>query len=170
MDKYILAIDQGTTSTRAIIFDQESNLIAIAQKELTMLYPHPGWVEQSANELWASVVSVISEVLAKANLKAGNIAAIGITNQRETTILWEKQSGLPIDHAIVWQSKQSDHYVQKLKEQGLEGWIQKKSGLRLDPYFSASKIRFLLDKHHLQKEAEEGKILFGTVDSWPRRI
>lgn len=87
MDKYILAIDQGTTSTRAIIFDQESNLIAIAQKELTMLYPHPGWVEQSANELWASVVSVISEVLAKANLKAGNIAAIGITNQRETTIL-----------------------------------------------------------------------------------
>ena len=166
MDKYILAIDQGTTSTRAIIFDQESNLIAIAQKELTMLYPHPGWVEQSANELWASVVSVISEVLAKANLKAGNVAAIGITNQRETTILWEKQSGLPIDHAIVWQSKQSDHYVQKLKEQGLEGWIQKKSGLRLDPYFSASKIRFLLDKHHLQKEAEVGKILFGTVDSF----
>lgn len=164
--KYILSIDQGTTSTRAIIFDHESNLIAVAQKELMTLYPHPGWVEQSANELWASVVSVISEVLAKANLKASDILAIGITNQRETTILWDKHTGLPIDNAIVWQSKQSDSYIQELKKQDLGAWIQEKTGLLLDPYFSASKIRYLLDKHDLQAKAEAGDILFGTVDSF----
>ena len=162
----MLAIDQGTTSTRAIIFDHESNLIAVAQKELTMYYPHPGWVEQSANELWASVVSVISEVLAKANLRATDIAGIGITNQRETTILWEKASGLPIGNAIVWQSRQSDSYIQALKDANQGEWIREKTGLMLDPYFSASKIRFLLDQYDLQEKAEAGEILFGTVDSF----
>lgn len=167
MDKYILAIDQGTTSTRAIIFDQESNLIAIAQKELTMLYPHPGWVEQSANELWASVVSVISEVLAKANLKAGNVAAIGITNQRETAIVWDKKTGEPIYHAIVWQSRQTAEICRQLAEDGREQMIREKTGLLIDPYFSATKVKWILD--HVQgarERAEKGELLFGTVDSF----
>ena len=120
MKQYIMAIDQGTTSSRAILFDQASNIIAVAQKELETYYPHPGWVEQNANDLWASVVGVMNEVLARSGISSEQIAAIGITNQRETCVAWEKESGQPIDFAIVWQSRQSDSYCQQLKEEGRE--------------------------------------------------
>ena len=166
MKQYIMAIDQGTTSSRAILFDQASNIIAVAQKELETYYPHPGWVEQNANDLWASVVGVMNEVLARSGISSEQIAAIGITNQRETCVVWEKESGQPIDFAIVWQSRQSDSYCQQLKEEGREAWIRQKTGLQIDPYFSASKLRFLLDKHHAQQRAERGELCFGTIDTW----
>lgn len=166
MKQYIMAIDQGTTSSRAILFDESSNIIATAQKEVDTYYPHPGWVEQNANDIWASVVGVMNEVVARSNISSEQIAAVGITNQRETTVIWEKKSGKPIDFAIVWQSRQSDHYCRELKEQGKEEWIKRKTGLQLDPYFSASKIRFLLDKHDAQQRAEQGELCFGTIDTW----
>lgn len=167
MQNYVMAIDQGTTSTRAILFDQQSNIIGIAQKELENYYPHPGWVEQNANDIWASTVGVMFEVLAKTGIKDTQIAAIGITNQRETTVVWDKESGQPIYFAIVWQSRQSDSYCEVFKAQGLEEMIKEKTGLLLDPYFSASKIRFILD--HVagaQERAERGELLFGTMDTW----
>ena len=167
MQNYVMSIDQGTTSTRAILFDQQSNIIGIAQKELENYYPHPGWVEQNANDIWASTVGVMFEVLAKTGIKDTQIAAIGITNQRETTVVWDKESGQPIYFAIVWQSRQSDSYCEAFKAQGLEEMIKDKTGLLLDPYFSASKIRFILD--HVagaQERAERGELLFGTMDTW----
>lgn len=166
MKRYILAIDQGTTSSRAILFDEMSNILAVAQKEVDTYYPHPGWVEQNANDIWASVVGVMNEVVARSGIRSEQIAAIGITNQRETSVIWEKESGQPIGFAIVWQSRQSDSYCQWLKEEGRETWIREKTGLQLDPYFSASKIRFLLDRHGLQERAERGELCFGTIDSW----
>ena len=123
MKQYIMAIDQGTTSSRAILFDESSNIIATAQKEVDTYYPHPGWVEQNANDIWASVVGVMNEVVARSNISSEQIAAVGITNQRETTVIWEKNSGKPIDFAIVWQSRQSDHYCRELNEQGKEEGI-----------------------------------------------
>lgn len=167
MQKYILAIDQGTTSTRAILFDKDSNMIAVAQKELENYYPQPGWVEQNANDIWASTVGVMIEAVAKAGIREEQIAAIGITNQRETSVVWDKQSGQPISFAIVWQSRQSDAYCVQLKQEGKEAWIREKTGLLLDPYFSASKLRFLLDHvEGAQQRAENGELLFGTMDSW----
>lgn len=167
MQNYIMAIDQGTTSTRAILFDQQSNILGVAQKELENYYPHPGWVEQNANDIWASTVGVIFEVLAKTGIQDTQIAAIGITNQRETTVVWDKESGQPISFAIVWQSRQSDSYCEELKAQGLEEMIKAKTGLLLDPYFSASKIRFILDHvDGAQERAERGELLFGTMDTW----
>ena len=166
MKRYILAIDQGTTSSRAILFDEMSNILAVAQKEVDTYNPHPGWVEQNANDIWASVVGVMNEVVARSGIRSEQIAAIGITNQRETSVIWEKESGQPIGFAIVWQSRQSDSYCQRLKEEGRETWIREKTGLQLDPYFSASKIRFLLDRHGLQERAERGELCFGTIDSW----
>ncbi len=166
METYIMAIDQGTTSTRAILFDKKTQVIGIAQKELENFYPQPGWVEQDANDIWASVVGVMFEVLAKTGIKAKQIAAIGMTNQRETTVVWDKATGKPIYNAIVWQSRQSDRYTQQLKEEGKEPWIKQKTGLLLDPYFSASKIRFILDETDSQQRAEEGELLFGTIDTW----
>lgn len=166
MKRYILAIDQGTTSSRAILFDEMSNILAVAQKEVDTYYPHPGWVEQNANDIWASVVGVMNEVAARSGIRSEQIAAIGITNQRETSVIWEKESGQPIGFAIVWQSRQSDSYCQRLKEEGRGTWIREKTGLQLDPYFSASKIRFLLDRHGLQERAERGELCFGTIDSW----
>lgn len=167
METYIMAIDQGTTSTRAMLFDKESNIIGIAQKELENFYPQPGWVEQNANDIWGSVVGVMFEVIAKTGITDANIAAIGITNQRETTIVWDKATGQPVSFAIVWQSRQSASYCEKLKEEGKEEWIKEKTGLLLDPYFSASKIRYILDHiENGQKRAENGELLFGTVDTW----
>lgn len=167
MKSYIMAIDQGTTSTRAILFDHDSNVIGIAQKELENFYPHPGWVEQNAKEIWASTVAVMFEVTAKYNVKAEEIAAIGITNQRETTVVWDRETGEPIYFAIVWQSRQSDEYCVKLKEEGKEPLIREKTGLLLDPYFSASKIRWILDHvEGAQQRAENGELLCGTIDSW----
>lgn len=167
MSKYICSIDQGTTSTRAILFDKQSNIIAVAQKECDNLYPQPGWVEQNANVIYASVISVINEVVAIANINMSDIAAIGITNQRETTIVWDKKTGKPVSFAIVWQSRQSDCYCQEMKEKGYEEFFYKKCGLVLDPYFSASKIRFILDHTpNGQERAENGELLFGTVETF----
>ena len=167
MKTYILVIDQGTTSTRAILFDHESNIVGMAQKDLKTDYPHPGWVEQDANEIWAGTVGVVYEVIAKCAVKEAQIAAIGITNQRETTIIWDKESGQPIYPAIVWQSRQSNCYIEQWKGEGREAWVKEKTGLLLDPYFSASKIRFILDHvEGAQARAEAGELLFGTVDSW----
>lgn len=167
MKSYVMAIDQGTTSTRAILFDHDSNVIGIAQKELDNYYPHPGWVEQNAKEIWGSCVAVMFEVMAKYNVKAEEIAAIGITNQRETTIVWDKETGEPIYFAVVWQSRQSDEYCVQLKEAGKEPLIKEKTGLLLDPYFSASKIRWILDHvEGAQQRGERGELLCGTIDTW----
>ncbi len=167
MTKYICAIDQGTTSTRAILFDKQSNIIAVAQKECENYYPKPGWVEQNANKIYASVIGVINEVVAISNIKMSDIAAIGITNQRETTIVWDKETGQPVSYAIVWQSRQSDSYCQEMKEKGYEDFFYKKCGLVLDPYFSASKIRYILDHiENGQQRAENGELLFGTVETF----
>lgn len=161
-----MAIDQGTSSTRAIIFDKQGHNVAMAQKQLENFYPNPGWVEQDARVIWASVVGVMFEVLAKSGIKDQQISAIGITNQRETTVVFDKDTGEPIYHAIVWQSRQSEHYCQALKQQGKEAWIKEKTGLLLDPYFSASKIRFILDTTNSQQKAIDGDLLFGTIDTW----
>ena len=167
MNSYILAIDQGTTSTRAIIFDKHSQVLAVAAEEIKQYYPKPGWVEQDANEIWISVLTVMARALIDANIKANQIASIGITNQRETTIIWDRETGNPVYHAIVWQSRQTQDICNTLKEKGLEDMIKSKTGLVIDPYFSGSKIRWILD--HIsngQQLAEQNKLMFGTIDSW----
>ena len=167
MKKYILAIDQGTTSSRAILFDHNRNIKGIAQKEFPQFYPHAGWVEQNADDIWMSVKSVISECLIKSNVKPNEIAAIGITNQRETSILWDKKSGLPVYNAIVWQSRQSDEVCKQWKDAGYEEMVKEKCGLRIDAYFSATKIKWMLDHiEGLRERCENNEILFGTVDTW----
>ena len=167
MDKFILALDQGTTSSRAMLFTKEGTVKATAQKTFQQHFPYPGWVEHDPNEIWASQASVATEVMARGNVDSSQIAAIGITNQRETTIVWERRSGKPIMNAIVWQDRRTTGLCQKLKEKGLEPLIQQKTGLLLDPYFSASKIRWILD--HIPgsiERAAKGELCFGTVDSW----
>lgn len=167
MEKYILAIDQGTTSSRAILFDQQRNIKEIAQKEFPQIYPQAGWVEQDANDIWLSVLAVVADCIQKAKIEPSQIAAIGISNQRETTILWDKKTGMPVYSAIVWQSRQSEKICDELKAKGYESLINKKCGLRIDPYFSATKIKWILDHVDGVKErANRGEILFGTVDSW----
>ena len=165
MNKYILAIDQGTTSTRAILFDKKANPFQSAQKEVNCIYPSLGWVEQDPLEIWLSVIGVINELLVKANITMSSIDSIGITNQRETTVVWDKKTGMPVYNAIVWQSRQSIDICDSLNE--YKEIIHKKTGLLINPYFSASKIRFILD--HIkdgQKRAENGELLFGTIDTW----
>ncbi|HOJ45689.1 MAG TPA: glycerol kinase GlpK [Bacilli bacterium] len=164
MKKYVLAIDQGTTSSRAIIFDEKANIIASASEEIVCRYPKPGWVEQDPLEIWYSVSAVVNEALIKANLTMRRIATIGITNQRETTIVWDKKTGLPVYPAIVWQSRQSSDICDKVAEH--REMIHQKTGLLLNPYFSASKIRFILDAIKGDARAKRGELLFGTVDSW----
>ena len=167
MQKYILAIDQGTTSIRAILFDKDSNMIAVAQKELENYYPQPGWVEQNANDIWASTVGVMFEVLAKTGVKDTQIAAIGITNQRETTIVWEKATGKPVYNAIVWQCRRTAEKVEELVKDGFGEKIHKKTGLIPDAYFSATKLAWILDHIEQGRErAKNGELLFGTVDTW----
>ena len=163
--KYILSIDQGTTSTRAILFNHEGQVVGIAQKELECLFPRSGWVEQDALSIWLSVVYVISEITIKCNITMKDIDSIGITNQRETTIIWDKNTGMPIYNAIVWQSRQSAPICDALADK--KDFIHQKTGLLINPYFSASKIRFILDKvANAQEKAENGELMFGTVDSW----
>lgn len=167
MKKYILSIDQGTTSTRAILFDHESHLVAIAQKEITTYYPQNGWVEQNANDIWASVMGVIFEVVAKAGCTLDDVAGIGITNQRETTVIWDKKTGIPIYFAIVWQSRQSNYVCEQIKKDHMADYIKETTGLANDPYFSATKIRFILDKAEgAQRKAENGELAFGTIESF----
>lgn len=163
----ILAIDQGTTSTRAILFNKKGEIIEKAQQEITCLYPKPGWVEQDANEIWISTLSVLNSVLLSPKVDINQIKGIGITNQRETTILWDKRTGRPLYNAIVWQSRQTESICENWKEQGFEEIVKEKTGLLIDPYFSASKIRFLLDHvPRIQEKVANGDVLFGTVDSY----
>ncbi|MEE8810154.1 glycerol kinase GlpK, partial [Lactimicrobium sp.] len=167
MEKYIMAIDQGTTSSRAILFDHSGQIISSAQKEFTQIFRKPGWVEHDANEIWLSVLSVMATCLQQAHVQPDQVAGIGITNQRETTVIWNKDTGLPICNAIVWQSRQTADICDKLKADGYEDIFRKKTGLRIDPYFSGTKIRWMLDAvPGAQKLAEEGKLYAGTIDSW----
>ena len=166
-EKYILSIDEGTTSTRAIIFDHNGNEVVSAQKEITQYFPEPGWVEHDANEIWMAVQTTIANAFIQSGIWPGQIAAIGITNQRETTVVWDKETGEPIYRAVVWQSRQTTELAEKLKKEGYGEKIREKTGLIIDPYFSATKIRWILD--HVpgaQEKAEQGKLLFGTIDSW----
>jgi glycerol kinase len=166
-EKYILALDQGTTSSRAIIFDHSGNIINVAQKEFTQFYPNPGWVEHDAEEIWSSQYGVLAEVLAKKNISPQQIAAIGITNQRETTIVWDRATGKPIHHAIVWQDRRTAEFCDELKSRGLSKTIQEKTGLIIDAYFSATKLKWIIDNVPGAKtKAANGELAFGTVDSW----
>jgi glycerol kinase len=167
MEQYILALDQGTTSSRAILFNQKGEIVHIAQKEFTQYFPKPGWVEHNANEIWGSVLAVIASVLSEAEVKPEQVAAIGITNQRETTVVWDKHSGLPIYHAIVWQSRQTADICEQLKQQGYDDLFRKKTGLLIDPYFSGTKVKWILDNvEGAREKAEKGDLLFGTIDTW----
>lgn len=164
---YIMSIDQGTTSTRAIIFDKEGNPKWRYAKDITQYFPEPGWVEHDANEIWISVLTVIAGVLIESGVKPEEIDSIGITNQRETTVIWDKKTGRPIYHAVVWQSKQTNEISSQLVRAGYKEFIQQKTGLIIDSYFSATKIRWVLDHvEGAQQRAEKGELLFGTIDSW----
>lgn len=167
MKKYIIALDQGTTSSRAMVFDHEGTIVASAQKELTQFYPRPGYVEQDPLEIYASQSGVLAEVMAKGDLSPEEIAGIGISNQRETTILWEKDTGRPVYNAIVWQCRRTAEICEELKAAGHEDYIRENTGLLIDAYFSGTKIKWILDHvPGLRERAEKGEILFGTVDSW----
>ncbi len=165
--KYILALDQGTTSSRAILFDHDGLIKAVAQKEIKQLFPKPGWVEHDPEEIWKSQCSVAIEATKKAGIFKEDVAAMGITNQRETTILWDRRTGDPLYNAIVWQDRRTSDICASLKEEGLEKVFRKKTGLLLDPYFSGTKIKWILENiPDAREKAESGKLAFGTVDSW----
>ncbi len=167
MSNYILALDQGTTSSRAIVFSHDGNIVSSAQREFRQILPSPGHVEHDAEEIWSSQLQVAQEALRKQSLAASDIAAIGLTNQRETTLLWERDSGKPIGNAIVWQSRISAGICDRLKSDGLESTFRRKTGLVIDAYFSATKIKYLLDQHTgLRARAERGEVLFGTIDAF----
>ncbi|MEJ8544506.1 glycerol kinase GlpK [Brevibacillus borstelensis] len=165
--KYVLAIDQGTTSSRAILFDRQGSIAGMAQKEFAQLFPQPGWVEHNALDIWSSVVGVIGEVLASHNVSAQEVAAVGITNQRETTVVWNRHTGVPIYHAIVWQSRQTADICEELKSRGYDELFRKKTGLLIDAYFSGTKVKWILDNvEGARALAEQGDLLFGTIDTW----
>ncbi|EHL78980.1 glycerol kinase GlpK [Bacillus smithii] len=167
MEKYILALDQGTTSSRAILFDKEGKIVHTAQREFHQLFPQPGWVEHNPNEIWGSILACIATVLSEAGIEAKQVAGIGITNQRETTVVWEKDTGKPIYNAIVWQSRQTADICEQLKEKGYNELFHKKTGLLIDPYFSGTKIKWILDHVEGARErAKKGELLFGTIDTW----
>lgn len=165
--KYVIALDQGTTSSRTIIFDHDANVVAISQREFSQIYPKAGWVEHDPMEIWASQSSTLIEALARAGIHSDEVASIGITNQRETTVLWDKTTGKPIYNAIVWQCRRSQPLCESLREAGYEDYIRQNTGLVLDPYFSATKIRWILDNvAGAREKAEAGELLFGTIDTW----
>lgn len=167
MDKYIMALDLGTTSCRCIIFDKNGRICSAAQKEFTQYFPQPGWVEHDAEEIWATQTGLMYEAMSKIDITINEIAGIGITNQRETTVLWDKETGRPVHKAIVWQCRRTAGYCDKLKKLGMAEFFRSKTGLVLDAYFSATKLRWLLDNAAGAREcAEKGELLFGTVDSW----
>ncbi|MDG0793761.1 glycerol kinase GlpK [Cohnella ginsengisoli] len=166
-NRYILALDQGTTSSRAIIFDKAGHAVAAAQQEIKQYFPKPGWVEHDANEIWLSVLGVIARVLTDADIRPEQIDAIGITNQRETTVIWDRHSGRPIHRAIVWQSRQTNDICEALRQRGLDGLFRQKTGLLVDAYFSGTKAKWLLDHVEGAREmAARGDLLFGTIDTW----
>ena len=163
--KYICALDAGTTSNRCIIFDHESNIVSMVQREFTQIYPKPGWVEHNPSEIWSTMLGAAVEALQKADIDPSEIAAIGITNQRETTIVWDKNTGEPVYNAIVWQCRRTAEYCDSLKEKGLEDKFRKKTGLVIDAYFSGTKLKWILDNvPGARKKAENGDLLFGTVE------
>ncbi|MDB5260905.1 MAG: glycerol kinase [Adhaeribacter sp.] len=167
MAKYILAFDQGTTSSRAIVFNRQGAIVSMAQKEFTQIYPQPGWVEHDANEIWSTQIGVAAEAILKASLHASDVQAIGITNQRETTVVWDRRTGEAIGNAIVWQDRRTADYCDQLRTQGFDTFIREKTGLVIDAYFSATKIRWMLE--HVagaREKAEAGHLAFGTIDSW----
>ncbi len=165
--KYIIALDQGTTSSRAVLLDHNANVVEIAQREFTQIYPRAGWVEHNPMEIWATQSSTLNEVVAKAGITSDEIAAIGITNQRETTIVWEKATGTPVYNAIVWQCRRTADITDKLKADGHEEYIRNTTGLVVDPYFSGTKVKWILDNvEGAREKAERGELLFGTVDTW----
>ncbi len=167
MSKFILSFDQGTTSSRAIIFNKQGNILSTAQKEFTQIFPKPGWVEHDANEIWSTQLGVATEAILKAGITVHDLAAIGITNQRETTIVWDRKTSQPIYNAIVWQDKRTSDYCNQLKKEGLEQTIKEKTGLVIDSYFSATKIKWILDNVDGAKaKAANGELCFGTVDAW----
>ncbi|CAL1518419.1 glycerol kinase GlpK [Chitinophaga sp. MM2321] len=167
MTKYIMALDQGTTSSRAIIFDKAGAVISVAQKEFTQLFPQPGWVEHDPAEIWSSQIGVATEAMAKIGLEGGDIAAIGITNQRETTLVWDRTTGKPIHNAIVWQDRRTAAYCDSLKAAGHETMVREKTGLVIDAYFSGTKVKWILDNVSGARElAAKGQLAFGTVDAW----
>lgn len=167
MKKYILALDQGTTSSRAIVFDHDGNIVSVAQKEFTQIFPQPGWVEHDPEEIWSTQLGVAAEAITHAGLTTENIHAIGITNQRETTIVWDRNTGKPVYNAIVWQDRRTADFCDELKRKNLHILIQQRTGLVVDAYFSASKVKWILDNvEGARARAEKGELCFGTVDTW----
>ena len=167
MKQFILSFDQGTTSSRAIVFDHAGAIVAVAQKEFTQFFPQPGWVEHDANEIWSTQLGVAAEAITKAGLTVKDIAAIGITNQRETTVIWEKATGQPVHHAIVWQDRRTAAYCDQIKLSGADKMLQQKTGLIVDAYFSATKIKWMLDElPGVREKAMRGELCFGTMDTW----
>ena len=167
MKKYILSLDEGTTSARAILFDKNANVVSVAQHEFTQIYPKPSWVEHNPQEIYSAQYTALCECITKANINPCDIATVGITNQRETTIVWDKETGEPVYNAIVWQCRRTADICEDLKTQGLEEYITKTTGLKIDAYFSATKIKWILDNvEGARQKATEGKLLFGTVDTW----
>ena len=167
MKKYILSLDQGTTSSRAILFNKEGKIVHVAQKEFTQHFPHPGWVEHNAQEIWGSILAVIATCLSEADVKPEQISAIGITNQRETTVVWDKNTGKPVYNAIVWQSRQTVDICDDLKVKGYSDMVREKTGLLIDAYFSGTKVKWILDNvEGARDKAENGDLLFGTIDTW----
>ena len=167
MPRYLLALDQGTTSSRAILFDEMQNIVSVAQKEFTQYYPQSGWVEHNPMEIYSSIYGVMMEVISQSDIHARDIAAIGITNQRETTVVWDKKTGKPIYNAIVWQCRRTAPICDELERRGLRDYIKKTTGLVLDAYFSGTKIKWILDNvPGAREKAERGELLFGTVDTW----
>ena len=167
MSKYVMALDAGTTSNRCIIFNEKGEMCSVAQKEFTQYFPKPGWVEHDANEIWSSQLGVAVEAMAKLGIGADDIAAIGITNQRETTVVWDKNTGEPVYHAIVWQCRRTSEYCDTLKDKGLTDKFREKTGLIIDAYFSGTKLKWILDNvDGVRERAEKGELLFGTVETW----
>ena len=167
MKKYIMSLDQGTTSSRCIIFNNDGEIVSSAQKEFRQIYSKPGWVEHDPIEIWATQFSVAAEAMFKANINPGEIAGIGITNQRETTVVWDKRTGLPVYNAIVWQCRRTASICDELKENGFEKTVKEKTGLIIDPYFSGTKIKWILDNvQGAREEAERGNLVFGNIDTW----
>ena len=166
--KYIVALDQGTTSSRTVVLDKDVNIVTVAQREFPQIYPKPGWVEHDPMQIWASQSSTLAEALAGCGITSEEIAAIGITNQRETTIVWERETGKPVYNAIVWQCRRTAEICDELKKiAGFEEYVKQNTGLLLDPYFSGTKIKWILDNvEGARKRAEEGELVFGTVDTW----
>src|SRR5436190_3465195 len=165
--KYIIALDQGTTSSRAVLFDEGGQIKGVAQQEFGQIFPQPGWVEHDAIEIWSSQLSMLQKVINDHSIEAGSIAGLGITNQRETTVIWDRKTGVPIHNAIVWQDKRTAAICEGLKKKGLEEHVRNNTGLVIDSYFSATKIKWMLDRvEGARARAKKGELAFGTIDTW----